>query len=124
MTTVLQIYFDTEQPKRFGMPKAKKLNMRAHTFPYTDTQVVGLLVGWLDFYGISTFVGYLTSNPFLFKLSVLFQIIQFSMSTQFNCQRYFYFKLHRLTDRHTNIHRFKNNSKLKALCPTVDSKSN
>ena len=35
------------------------------------------------FYGISTFVGYLTPNPFLCKLSVLFQTIQFSMSTQF-----------------------------------------
>ena len=45
------------------------------------------LVGWLvEFYGISTFVDYLTLNPFLCKLSVLFQTIQFSMNTQFNCQ--------------------------------------
>ena len=28
---------------------------------------VGWLVGSLDFYGISTFVGYLTPNPFLRK---------------------------------------------------------
>ena len=34
------------------------------------------------FYGISTFVGYLMPNPFLYKKSVLFQTIQFSMSTQ------------------------------------------
>ena len=26
-----------------------------------------LLVGWLGFYGLSTFVGYLTPNPFLYK---------------------------------------------------------
>ena len=52
------------------------------------------LVGWLvEFYGISTFVGYLTPNQFLCKLSVLFKTIQFSMSTQFNCQKYVYFKL-------------------------------
>ena len=39
---------------------------------------------WLvGFYGISTFVGYLMPNPFLYKYSVLFQTIQFSMSTQF-----------------------------------------
>ena len=30
------------------------------------------------FYDISTFVGYLTSNPFLYKLTVLFQTIKFS----------------------------------------------
>ena len=43
------------------------------------------LVGWLfGFYVISTFVGYLMPNPFLCKLSALFQTIQFSMSTQFN----------------------------------------
>ena len=44
-------------------------------------------IGWLvGVYGISTFVGYLTPNQFLYKLSVLFQTFQFSMSTQFNCQ--------------------------------------
>ena len=47
-------------------------------------------VGWLvGFYGILTFVGYLMPNPFLCKYSVLFQTIQFSMSTQINCQKYF-----------------------------------
>ena len=35
------------------------------------------------FYGISTLVGYLIPNPFLFKESVLFKTIQFSMSIQF-----------------------------------------
>ena len=40
-------------------------------------------VGLVWFYGISFFEGYLTPNPFLCKLSVLFQTIQFSMSTQF-----------------------------------------
>ena len=28
--------------------------------------LVGWLVGWFGFYGISTFVGYLTPNPFFF----------------------------------------------------------
>ena len=39
--------------------------------------------GWLVFFflGFITFVGYLTPNPFLCKT------IQFSMSTQFNCQK-------------------------------------
>ena len=49
---------------------------------------------WLvGFYGISTVIGYLMPNPLLFKLSVQFQTIQFSMSTQFNFQKHFYFKL-------------------------------
>ena len=49
--------------------------------------------GLVGFHGISTVVGYLTPNPFLCKLSVPFKIIQFSMSTQFNCPKHFYFKL-------------------------------
>ncbi len=52
------------------------------------------MVGWFGgFYGISAFVGYFMPNTFLQKQSVLFQTIQFSMSTQFNCQKTFYFKL-------------------------------
>ena len=52
------------------------------------------LVGWfVGFYAISTFVGYLTPNPFLYRYSFLFKTIQFSISTQFNCQKHFYFKL-------------------------------
>ena len=39
-----------------------------------------LLVGCFGFYGISTFVGYLTPNPFSWKL---FYFKQFSISTQF-----------------------------------------
>ena len=38
------------------------------------------LVWFVEFYGISTFVGYLTLNPFLCK-TVLFKTIQFSIST-------------------------------------------
>ena len=46
------------------------------------------MVGWfIGFYGISTFVGYLTPNPFLCKYSALFKTIQF------NGQKHFYFKL-------------------------------
>ena len=39
-------------------------------------------------YGISTLVGNLMPNPFLYKLTVLFPTIQFSISTQFNCQKH------------------------------------
>ena len=50
------------------------------------------LVSWLvGFYGISTFLDYLTSN--LFYVNTLFQAIKFSLSTQFNCQKHFCFKL-------------------------------
>ena len=58
-----------------------------------ENKIKERLVGWLvGFYGISTFVGYLTPNPFLYKESVHFQTIQFSMSIQLNCQKHFYFK--------------------------------
>ena len=52
-----------------------------------------LLVCLFGFYCISTFVGYLMPNPFLYKLTVLFKIIPFSISAQFNCQKHFNFKL-------------------------------
>ena len=45
-------------------------------------KVVGILIVRLfKFYGISIFPGYLMPNPFLYKLTVLFQTIQFSIST-------------------------------------------
>ena len=60
---------------------------------YQRTNEAGLVwFGLLGLFGISTFVGYLTPNPFLSKYSVLFKTIQFSMSTQFNYQKHFYFK--------------------------------
>ena len=49
------------------------------------------MVWFVGFYGISTFIGYLTPNPFLCKWSVLFKTIQFSISTQFNGQKHFHF---------------------------------
>ena len=52
-----------------------------------------LICSLFGFYGISTFVGYSMPNPFLYKKSVLFEIIQFTTSTQFNNQIRFYFKL-------------------------------
>ena len=64
-------------------------NLTLKNFSPTFLEV---LVWFVGFYGISTFVGYLTPNPFLCK-SVLFKTIQFSISTQFNCQKHFYFKL-------------------------------
>ena len=42
-----------------------------------------LLAGLFWFYGMSTIIGYLTPNPFLFKQIVQVQTIQFSMNTQF-----------------------------------------
>ena len=33
------------------------------------------------------------SNPFLYKETILFETIQFSVSTQFDCQKHFYFKI-------------------------------
>ena len=46
-----------------------------------------LKVNIVGFYGISTFVGYLTPNPFFMK----FKRIQFNMSTV--SQKHFYFKI-------------------------------
>ena len=40
--------------------------------------------GWVGVYGTSIIVGYLMPNPFLYISTVLFQIIQFSISTQFS----------------------------------------
>ena len=37
-------------------------------------------------------MGYLAPIPFLYKESILFQAIQFNLSTQFNSQKHFYFK--------------------------------
>ena len=51
-----------------------------------------VIVCLFGFYGISTFVGYLMPNPFLYKWIFLLQTIQFSISTQLNCQKLFYFK--------------------------------
>ena len=62
---------------------------KTEEIPYSAGQKYLWLVG---FYGISTFVGYLTPNPFLSKI-LLFQTIQFSISTQFKCEKHFYFKL-------------------------------
>ena len=45
--------------------------------------------GWVGFYGISTIIGYLMLNSFLCIKTVLFQTIQFSISTRFKCQNIF-----------------------------------
>ena len=59
---------------------------------YSVYSTISGSVWFVGFYGISTFVGYLTPNSFLCKYSVLFKTIQFSISTQFNGQKHFYFK--------------------------------
>ena len=76
--------------------RLEKLQLRKmNSVPSSLIKLV--LVGWLvGFYGISTLAGYLMPNRFLIKLSVLFKTTQFSISTQFNCQKHFYFKLFHL----------------------------
>ena len=51
------------------------------------------------FYGITTFVCHLMPNPFLYKQTVLFFKIQFSISTKFNSQKHFYFKQFNLVEQ-------------------------
>ena len=63
------------------------------TLFHSVNDLMFVVVCFVGFYGISTFVGYLMPNPFICKESVLFQTTQFSMSTQFNYQKHFYFKL-------------------------------
>ena len=56
---------------------------------------------WFDlvwFYGISTIVGHLMPSSFLYIWTVLFQTIQFSISTQFKCQKDFFFELFSLVN--------------------------
>ena len=55
--------------------------------------------GLFWFYGISIIVGYLMPNPFLWIQTVRFQTIQFSISTQFKCQKHIYFKLFSLVNK-------------------------
>ena len=54
-------------------------SLREKSYPSAEKQPVWLF----GFYGISTFVGYLIPNPFLYKFSVLFQTIQFSIGLDF-----------------------------------------
>ena len=65
---------------------------RKLTFFFARVRYVCLFVCLFGLYGISTFVGYLMPNPFLYKSTILFQII----STQFNSQKHLYFKLFNL----------------------------
>ena len=70
------------------------LSLSLYLSPSLSIYIYVYIYVWLvGFYGISTFVGYLTPNPFLCKKSVLFQTFHFSVSTLFNCEKHFYFKL-------------------------------
>ena len=51
-------------------------------------QTLCLFVCLFGFSGISIFLGYLIPNPFLYKETVLFQTIQYSISTHLNCQNF------------------------------------
>ena len=52
---------------------------------FNDGHGIGMVEFCLFGFGISTNVGYSMPYPFLYKSIVLFQTIQFSISTQSNC---------------------------------------
>ena len=52
-----------------------------------------LLVCLYGFYDIPKFAGYLKPIPFLNKVTVLYKVIQFRISSEFNRQNQFYSKL-------------------------------
>ena len=82
---VLAICFDGDEKCLYNYER-KHIWMQKY---YTASRV------WFDlvwFYGTSTIVGYLIPNPFLNIKTVLFQIIQLNISTQFHCKKQFYFK--------------------------------
>ena len=69
--------------------QSKRLQRETYTWkrlenPQPEIWFSLVWLGWVGFYGISTFVGYLMPNPFLYKWSVLFQAILFSKSMQFS----------------------------------------
>ena len=53
-----QVHSDSEQLYSWGFHQQIK---------WVYLELVGWVIGWLGFYGISTFVGYLTPNPLLYK---------------------------------------------------------
>ena len=59
----------------------------------TDVLSIFFSLCLFGFYDLSTFVGDLMPDPFLYKLLVLFPTNQFNMSTQFNRQKQFYFEV-------------------------------
>ena len=91
----------------FPFPARKRTSCHV-TFTIIDLHIwnftlLDLTLNCIDclfgFHGTSTFVGYLMPNPFYTK-TVLFQSIQFSKSTQFSCQKSFFFKLLSLVKRY------------------------
>ena len=63
-----------------------------HCLTYSFRILFWRLLRNAKYSGISIFVGYLKPNIFLYKLLVLFKKYQYILSTQFNCQKHFYFK--------------------------------
>ena len=68
-------------------------NMIAFNEQRKNTTLKFGFVWFVWVYDMSTITGYLTPNPFSCKLYVVFKTIQFSTSTQFNCQKHFYLKI-------------------------------
>ena len=74
------------------------LEEKSRIIEYTEQKCCAKKADWnlrvlFVWYCISTIVGNLMLNLFLYNLSALFKTIQFSMNTQANCQKHFYFKL-------------------------------
>ena len=89
-------YLTNSQWKRMNFPRSNISTMtmmfNIHINSYIETLAYSVMVivlgigclGWLfGFYDISTFIGYLLPNPFLYILTVLFQTVQFSISIVF-----------------------------------------
>ena len=68
------------------------LQTKSYYYYYTAILILNQRL-FFGVYGISTFIGYLKPNPFSYKYSVVFQTIQINMSTHFNYQKHFYFKV-------------------------------
>ena len=64
------------------MNHCRLFNAKSSLYIYIKYIRFGLV--YLYFYDVSTIGGYLIPNPFLYRQTVLFQTIQFSISTQFS----------------------------------------
>ena len=69
--------------------KKKKKQMSLNTLKTGKGLIWFGLLGFMVYQPLQI----ITPNSFLCKESVQFKRIQFSISTQFNCQKHFYFKL-------------------------------
>ena len=89
---------DKEQIKNLNF--SIKLQLRfCNDFKRFKIEAYSKTQGLVWYYGTSTIVGYLMPILCLYIQTVLFQTIQFSMSTQFKSQKPFCFKLFILVNK-------------------------